>query len=72
MKMDFKWIDLHKVVLDHRNQSQTATFDNIGDSILQYIENKYCGMCYKHKYCHDECVKCDEFNELLESIGFEV
>jgi len=72
MKMDLKWIDLYKMVLEHHNQTESVTHENLGEVMLSYLEHKYCGHCPKCKMCHDVCVTCDEMSELLERIGFEV
>lgn len=72
VKKDLKWIDLHKIVLDHRNQTQSVTLDDLKKLMLDYLERKYCYNCPHSKRCHEECEVCDDIFEVLERLGIEI
>lgn len=71
-QINYRIYDLKEDIDAHPNQIEKLTLDKINDLILDGIYKRNCKDCFNEKKCHDDCTRCDEMNEFLESIGFEV
>lgn len=43
-------------------------YHNLVEKLENRVYAKMCSSCPKAKYCHEECVNCEEYDEELEKV----